>query len=59
MDAKNKNPWNLSEFTKLKHRVYGWTVTYVYDLCYQDWFLWTGTTLLVLADWSLDDFEIL
>ena len=59
MNAKKRNPWNLPEFTKLKHKLYGWTVTYEYDLCYQEWYLWNGQSLLVLDDWKLEDFCIL
>ena len=59
MKLENQGPWNLPEFTKLRHKRWGWTVTYEYDVCYQNWYLWTGTTLLVLEDWQKEEFDIL
>ena len=52
-------PWNIPEFTRLRHKVYGWECTYVYDPCYEDWFLWNGRSLMVLSDWTLDEFKII
>lgn len=50
-------PWNIHEFTRLRHKVYGWECTYVYDICYEDWFLWNGRSLIILSDWTLDEFK--
>lgn len=59
MATKDQNPWGIPEFIKVKHKLYGWVGIYEYDVCYQDWFLWTGTSLAVLDDWKLEDFDIL
>lgn len=55
------NPWNIAKYTKLRHKVWGWEVTYVYDLCYKDWFLWLDLrgSLIPLDDYRLEDFEII
>lgn len=55
------NPWNIAKYTKLRHKVWGWEVTYEYDLCYKDWFLWDDLrgSLIPLDDYRLEDFEII
>lgn len=55
---KIKNPWNIDEFTKLRHKVWGWEVVYEYSPCYKDWFLWNGRSLMDLDNYRLEDFEI-
>ena len=55
---KELNPWNLPEFTKLRHKRWGWTVVYEYDLCYQEWLLWNGQSYMPLSEFTLDEFEI-
>lgn len=60
-EKEKMNPWNIPEYTKLKHIFGGWKATYVYDLCYKDWFLnndWNGS-LISLDGYSLEEFEII
>lgn len=52
------NRWGIDEFTKLRHKAWGWEVIYEYDKCYKDWFLWNGRSLMSLDNYRLEDFEI-
>ena len=59
---KEKNPWGLKEFTKLRHKgLNDRVVIYEYDLCYQEWLLWgvMSGSYESLEDSTLEEWEII
>lgn len=60
--TKEQNPWELKEFTMLRHKVSNRVAVYEYDPCYQEWLLWMVTgygSYQRLEDSTLDEWEII
>ena len=61
--GKDRNPWGLKEYTKLRHKgLNNRVVVYEYDPCYQEWLLWNLSgygSYETLDDSTMDEWEII
>lgn len=53
---QRQNPWGVKEGTTFKR--FGIIYSYVYDLCYRDWFLWDGLTLHRVSELNRNLFDL-